>query len=271
MHDHLRTIILRNLFVLFGKKVIVFDKGRKEKKAFTRRKNKLTTPLAHTVQRYHQAFEKAGYVFPILPGPYLSANETSKQHLLKWLEKRLPEKNQKWIALAPFALHKSKIWPLANYPPLIERLIRTINPKIFLFGGGDQELKYFHDLQEQFPEHCITVAGQLKMQQEIALLQRVDLMVCTDSSNMHLAALTGTPLLTIWGGTHPDVGFGPFGQSPESIVHIDQKELPCRPCSVYGKEKCHRGDFACLTGISVETVANRIIERLNNLVENSPA
>ncbi|MCK6617212.1 MAG: glycosyltransferase family 9 protein [Cyclobacteriaceae bacterium] len=262
MHDHLRTLILRNLFVLFGKKVIVFNKGRKEKKAFTRRENKVTTPLPHTIQRYKQAFEKAGYSFPILPGPYLVANDTAKNHLQKWLDKNAPLKKTAWLGLAPFALHKSKIWPLANYPALIQELIRKINPTIFLFGGGDQEIKYFHDLQELFPKNCLIVAGQLKMQQEIALLQQLDLMVCTDSSNMHLAALAGTPVLSIWGGTHPDVGFGPFGKGDESIVQLDQKELPCRPCSVYGKEKCHRGDFACLTGITVEAVANRVVERL---------
>jgi ADP-heptose:LPS heptosyltransferase len=263
VHDHLRTMVLRNLFVLFGKKVIVFNKGRGEKKAFTRKKNKITLPLSHTIQRYQQAFVKAGYTFPIIAGPYLFANETTKQNLQKWLNKNAIVKNEKWIGLAPFALHKSKIWPLANYPALVRELVRNINPKIFLFGGGDHEIKYFHDLQELFPENCTIVAGQLKMQQEIALLQKLDLMVCTDSSNMHLAALTGTPVLSVWGGTHPDVGFGPFGNGAESILQVNQSELPCRPCSVYGKEKCHRGDFACLTSISIEVFARRIIDRLN--------
>lgn len=263
-HDHLRTLILRNLFALFGKKVIVFNKGRKEKRYFTRRENKVTAPLPHTIQRYQQAFEKAGYSFPILPGPFLFTNDTAKNHLKKWLGKYTPEKRGVWLGLAPFALHKSKIWPLANYPALIREVIRKVNPTIFLFGGGDQEIRYFHDLHELFPKNCVIVAGQLKMQQEIALLQQLDLMVCTDSSNMHLAALAGTPVLSIWGGTHPDVGFGPFGKGVESIIQIDQKELPCRPCSVYGKETCHRGDFACLNRITVETVARRITERLNS-------
>lgn len=263
VHDHLRTHILRNLFRLFGKKVIVFNKGRKEKKAFTRIANKITAPLPHTVERYRQAFEKAGYSFPISTGPFLQPNKIAIQNLQKWLERQALSKHEKWIGIAPFALHQSKIWPLANYPNLIQELIRKLNAKIFLFGGGDSEIKYFHDLQELFPKNCVIVAGQLKMQQEIALLQQIDLMVCTDSSNMHLATLTGTPVLSIWGGTHPDVGFGPFGQGPESILQIDRNELACRPCSVYGKEKCHRGDFACLTRISVEVAAKRIIERLN--------
>src|SRR6186713_3318171 len=31
MHDHVRTVILRTMFKVFGSKVVLFDKGRKEK------------------------------------------------------------------------------------------------------------------------------------------------------------------------------------------------------------------------------------------------
>jgi ADP-heptose:LPS heptosyltransferase len=102
------------------------------------------------------------------------------------------------------------------------------------------------------------------MPQEIALMQHLDLMLCTDSSNMHLAALSGAPLLSIWGGTHPDVGFGPFGRGKESILQIDRTELPCRPCSVFGTETCYRGDFACMNKIEVDAVVNRIEKFLLN-------
>ena len=44
MHDHVRTVFLRTLFKLFFTDVIVFDKGRKDKKAFTRKTNKITNP-----------------------------------------------------------------------------------------------------------------------------------------------------------------------------------------------------------------------------------
>ena len=104
----------------------------------------------------------------------------------------------------------------------------------------------------------MVVAGQLKMKQEVALMTQLDLMLCVDSSNMHLAALLGIPLLSIWGGTHPDVGFGPYGKGEESIIQVSREELPCRPCSVYGKEKCYRGDFACLTNITPEYVVKRM-------------
>lgn len=265
LHDHVRTIILRNLFKLFGKRVVVFDKGRKEKKAFTRKENKITEPLPHTVERYHAAFEKAGFQFKLLQPPYLQPTEESKKLIEAWFDKKGLVKNEKWIGLAPFAMHKSKIWPVANYPKVIDSILKKMPAKFFLFGGGDEEIQYFEDLQLLFPDQCVIVAGRLKLPQEITLMHHLDLMVCADSSNMHLASLSNTPILSIWGGTHPDVGFAPFGQNNEaSVLQISETELPCRPCSVYGKETCLRDDFACLNWITPETVVSKILQRIQN-------
>src|SRR5690606_35932786 len=70
MHDHIRTMVLRTLFRLTSAKVIVFDKGRKEKKAYARKHNKVARKLPHTVARYHTAFVKAGWAFDLLPPPH---------------------------------------------------------------------------------------------------------------------------------------------------------------------------------------------------------
>jgi ADP-heptose:LPS heptosyltransferase len=258
MHNHIRTIFLRYLFKLFFVPVVVFEKGRKEKRAFTQRENKDTTPLQHTVDRYRLAFEKAGYPLTICESPYLSIKDETKQSVTEWLESNSLIKNEKWIGIAPFAKHTSKIWPTERYSEIIAGLLKKAPFKFFLFGGGEKDIAFFESLKLEYPESCIVVAGQLKIKQEVALLQQLDLMLCVDSSNMHLAALAGTPLLSIWGGTHPDVGFGPYGKGEESILQVSREDLPCRPCSVYGKEKCHRGDFACLTRIT----PNHVIERM---------
>jgi ADP-heptose:LPS heptosyltransferase len=262
VHDHIRTVLIRSLFKLAGKKVIVFNKGRKEKKAFVRKDNKITKPLPHTVERYKVAFQKAGFEFPLISGPHLMPSQEAKDQLEGWFAKEGLTKNEKWIGIAPFSMHTSKIWPVANYPKLIDSVIKKFPVKFFFFGGGAAEVKYFEEVKQLFPQHCVVVAGQLKMPQEIALMQHLDLMLCTDSSNMHLAALSGAPLLSIWGGTHPDVGFGPFGRGKESMLQIDRTELPCRPCSVFGTETCHRGDFACMNKIGVDDLVNRIEKSL---------
>jgi ADP-heptose:LPS heptosyltransferase len=260
MHDHIRTVVLRTMFKIFGNKVVVFNKGRKEKNAFIRKENKITTPLPHTVERYRKAFEEAGFPFNIGEPPYLALSDVI-QNAMGWFAYKKSSENKKWIGLAPFAMHKSKIWPLENYPVLINKILEKADVKFFLFGGGDKEIAYFQTLKKQFPDRVEIIAEQLKLRQEIALMKHLDVMLCVDSSNMHLASLAGVPLVSIWGGTHPDVGFSPYKISPDSIVQISREELPCIPCSVYGREKCYRGDFACLTRITPEQIASRM-ERL---------
>lgn len=263
MHDHIRTVFLRTLFKLFGTEVVVFDKGRKEKKRFARKENKVVTPLMHTIERYKKAFEKAEFNFPLLPPPYFTLNESVKLAASDWLAQKNLVKKEKWIGIAPFAMHASKIWPLENYASVMENILQKTPAKFFMFGGGPREVKYFESLKQKFPQHCEVVADALKLRQEIALMQNLDMMLCVDSSNMHLAALSGIPLLSIWGGTHPDVGFGPFGRGEESIIQISRAELPCRPCSVFGRESCYVGGFPCLTRITAE----KITERSMNLLQ----
>lgn len=259
-HDHLRTKILRTFFKLFFTDVVVFHKGRKEKKAFTRRNNKIVTPLPHTVERYREVFSRAGFSFPLLPSPHFHLNERLEQVAAEWLEKNAPPKQELWIGVAPFAMHATKIWPLENYPALMEKILEKTPAKFFLFGGGAKEIKYFEQLRDRFPGACIITAGQLKIRQEIALMKRLDVMVCVDSSNMHLAALAGTPVFSIWGGTHPDVGFAPFGGT-NTILQITREELPCRPCSVFGRETCYIGGFPCLTRLTAEFIATKILAK----------
>jgi ADP-heptose:LPS heptosyltransferase len=261
-HDHVRTMILRTLFKLFGVPVVVFDKGRPEKKKFTQKENKETKPLPHTIQRYQQAFENAGFPVTIIPPPYLTMRSSTLEETGKWLESKEILKNETWIGIAPFAMHTTKIWPLKNYALLMEQLIKAGPVKFFLFGGGQKEINAFVQIQKLFPAHCHIVAGELKIKQELALMQKLDLMICVDSSNMHFASLLGIPLISIWGGTHPDVGFGPYNTDKESVLQISRDELPCRPCSVYGRETCYRGDFACLTRITPENVLEEVKVKL---------
>lgn len=261
LHDHLRTKILRTFFRLFFTDVVVFNKGRKEKKAFSHKTRKIIRPLPHTVDRYRAAFARAGFAFDLLPPPHFQLNESLQQAATQWLQAKGLVKNEKWIGIAPFAMHATKIWPLENYSAVIEHILARTPAKFFMFGGGDKEIKYFESLQRKYPEACVITAGQLKIRQEIALMKHLDLMLCVDSANMHLASLAGVPVFSIWGGTHPEVGFSPVGADAE-IIQISRDELPCRPCSVYGRESCYVGGFPCLTRITPEMITKEVLRKI---------
>ncbi len=262
LHDHLRTKFLRSLFFLTGIHTEVFKKGRSEKKQLTRSNHKLNKVLPHTVERYQEVLERCGYHFPLLEGPHLLSQNNVVQVLDAWLVQNDLPKKERWIGVAPFAMHRSKIWPLENYHQLLSLLLQKETFRFFLFGGGAKEIAFFNSLKKEFPTQVTIIAGVMKLDQELALMKKLDLMLCVDSSNMHFAVLTGAPVLSIWGGTHPSVGFGPFQRNEESIIQISNDELSCRPCSVYGKETCARGDFACMTMITPQMVAERVSKSL---------
>ncbi|MDE6541614.1 MAG: glycosyl transferase family 1, partial [Muribaculaceae bacterium] len=74
----------------------------------------------------------------------------------------------------------------------------------------------------------------------------LDCMLTMDSGNMHLAAIAGTPTLSIWGATHPYCGFAAWRQSDADTIQLP---VPCRPCSVFGNRPCRRRDLMCLDAI----------------------
>jgi len=48
---------------------------------------------------------------------------------------------------------------------------------------------------------------------------------------------------------------------PESYsIAISHNELECRPCTVYGKGTCRRGDHACMNWLTPQIVFSRIEE-----------
>jgi ADP-heptose:LPS heptosyltransferase len=161
------------------------------------------------------------------------------------------------IGVAPYAKHSLKIWPEENMIRLLELISAKHNVKVWLFGGYDEKER-LTELQSKLPDSFM-VTGKLSLSGELALISRLDLMISMDSSNMHMAALAGTKVISIWGGTDPITGFGAWQQPDEFSIRIPVEELTCRPCTIYGKGKCKRGDFACMNWLSAEMVFERMV------------
>ena len=250
LHGVLRSWILDFWFVLKGKKVFVIDKGKREKRQLVRRHRKKIKKLKHTAARYANVFTRGGLSID------LNNYRPNFGFILQNSAKRFLDDRKINIGIAPFAAHRSKEYP----PELMREVLRLLDEtgkfNILIFGGGKRERQIAEQWQEEFPS-AKSVIGQLDMQQEIALIGALSLMVTMDSGNMHLASLTGTKTITIWGGTHPHLGFTPFKNfDPQLAI---QKDLPCRPCSVFGTDKCYRGDFACLR-IEPEVIFQKIVK-----------
>lgn len=253
LHDNLRTNVIRLFLKLAGLRVIVFKKGRSEKRLATGpSRAQHRAPLPHTTKRYAEAFSEAGFPTEV----------DSKFIQPKFLSTSAAADHEIKIGIAPFAAHATKRWPIQYFEQTTSALSKISGVKIYLFGGGAEETAVLKQWSDRY-QNCFNVAGNYTLEEELDLIKSLRLMICTDSSNMHLASISGIPVVSIWGGTHTVTGFGPLPVQGNTIVEVPTDELPCRPCSVYGKAHCERGDFACLTRISPD----RVIAEVRKLIQ----
>ena len=251
LHDVLRSKILRQLFRLSGVPVYVINKGRHDKKRVINGKRK--TGLKHSVLRYCDVFAEAGYPISPFDPPCIIPTQVGFSEI-SCLQLKAGEFN---IGVAPYAKHKLKIWPEENMKKLLEMISARHNVKIWLFGGYD-ELERLKNFRMQVPGSFL-VTGNLGLAGELALMSKLNFMISMDSSNMHMAALTGTKVISIWGGTDPLTGFGAWKQPDNMAIRIPPEELTCRPCTIYGKGECRRGDLACMNWLTPEKVFDRLV------------
>lgn len=250
LHDVLRSKMLRTIMRFKGVDVTVIDKGRSEKKKLVNGKDK--SPLKPMIQRYKEAFEKAGYKFDLNYEGYDAKADIDFDAELN-LASHIAN-----IGIAPFAQHEGKIYPLSKMEKVVETL-SSRNIGIYLFGGGKEEELVFNSWVEKYP-NVLSLAGKYKLQEEMAAMKKMNLMVTMDSANMHLASLCGVKVVSIWGATHPYMGFYGYGQDAENAIAAN---LDCQPCSAYGNKPCKFGDLRCMNQITPESVCNKILNKLN--------
>ena len=257
LHDVLRSKYLRTCFVVAGTKVAVVDKGRKEKKALVA-DGQHHEALQPMMERYADVFRSLGLDIDLSQPIHLNLRLESFAIVRSVVGRK--QKEDTWIGVAPFAAHAQKIYPLEQMPRVVNMLAGK-GYKILLFGAGKKEAEILATWEKDHEgKGCIqSICGKLGgLKNELLLMSQLDLMISMDSANMHMASMLGTRVLSIWGATHPKAGFSGYGQTPDSEMQLD---LPCRPCSIYGKKPCAFGDLRCMN-ISPDAIVEKIEELL---------
>ena len=153
------------------------------------------------------------------------------------------------FAVNPFSSRGTsyKRWDLRNYAELINKIrVRVGARVIILWGPGEREEA--EHLRQQTGEGVL-LACPTTVTQLLALLKRMDMYIGGDTGVMHLAALSGRPVVAIFGPTDHRIN-APYGSG-----HIVlRKDVECSPCK---ERDC--GDRKCLTSISVDEVLKHVI------------
>lgn len=128
--------------------------------------------------------------------------------------------------------------------------------QILLFGGGPQEEDTLREMAAGY-ENVTNLAGVLSFEDELSIISNLDAMVAMDSGNAHLSAIYNVPTITLWGVTHPFLGFYPFQQPLENALQADKEKFPLIPTSVYGN-KLPKGYEKVMETISPDQVVEKV-------------
>ncbi len=251
IHYNLRSRILLMFFRLSLTRIKSIDKGYAERKRLTHPFKKTMKPLTPQHYRYAEVFSRLGFAidvdkheFSIKPGLPKSS-----------LQIDLPV-DRKWIGIAPFAAHPGKVYPL----DLMQKVVGYLQQKhsVFLFGHGPKEAAQIQVWAKAYP-HVIPHAMEMPFSDQLNLIANLDVMISMDSANGHLAANYGVPVITLWGMTHPFLGFSAFGQNNHLLV--DREKFPKVPTSAYGKT-VPKGYRDAMRTITPEEVIEMVIRKI---------
>ena len=252
-HNILRSNYLRLRFNLGMFRVEHINKHRSGKRRLTSQNNKRLVQQPTTFENYADVLARLGYPVKLderlevlVPGLEDNHVDNSPFHV----------SHAPVIGVAPFAAHRGKVYPEEKMEKVLELLTaRWPGSRIYLFGGGGKERGTMTEWAAKYLQCTLasTVAKGLK--EELQLMSRLNVMLSMDSANMHLASLAGVPVVSVWGATHPYAGFLGWGQTADNCIQTD---LDCRPCSIYGKKPCQRGDYACLNLITPKQIVDKL-------------
>jgi heptosyltransferase-2 len=188
---------------------------------------------------------------PSVRPPRLAVDPQARMAVLQRLQAAGWSSGQPLIAVHPSASCPSKRWPTERFAAVCNQLIEKYHACVCLIAGPEDvpQARAVQQAMHQTPAVC-NWAGQLAINETVALLAASTLLLSNDSGPVHLAAAVGTPVVVIFGRNNAGLSprrWGPLGEG-HIILH---KEVGCAVCLAH---HCQI-QFRCLTELSVAEVA----------------
>jgi len=170
---------------------------------------------------------------------YPSAEEEKRAQ--SWLDKYEVAPGEMLVGIHPGGegLWGRKQWGAANFAEVATGLYQRLGARVILMGGKD-DAPSAAEIASRTTAHIINATGQTTLGETAALIKKCTLFVGNDSSPLHIAAATGTPVVGIYGPTDPR-SYHPWmeGGKESRDYAVVRSPLPCA---------CH---FPLVGGITV--------------------
>jgi len=236
LHNNLRTSLIK---LRTGVKSSTYKKQRLRKWLSLKFKLKLV-PAIHLVDRYLKTVAFLGVKNDDQPIDYYIKSDHDLKSLLP------PSHQTNYVAFVIGATHFTKRMPNEK----IARICREIKHPVVLLGGNDVKANG-EFIAAQTP-NAYNACGTTSLDESVFLVSKATVVLGFDTGLTHIAEAFEVPIASIWGGTVPELlGVQPYKVKDVMVTGID---LPCRPCSKFGLEKCPLGHFKCMNDMPEEPI-----------------
>jgi len=290
LHGNLRSRLVAMAGI--AERVLRYDKRRFARMAIVRMRRR-SRPVPHTIDRYLEVLDRleaadapGQEVLDRLdtaasPGPGAAPVQEGTHDLEgahDAAEKRLPQlkvddaaaamvaerlagagigPDVRVLGVAPGASHGPKRWPPERFARVADHLAKSRDLKVLLLGS-EADRPVTGEVARAMERPAVDWTGATDLAMLPAAVRRCALLVSNDSGPMHVATAVGTPVIGIFGATHPGLGFAPVGPADAAIT----LDLPCSPCSLHGNRSCRFRTHACME----ELDPRRVIEEAERRV-----
>ena len=205
---------------------------------------------SHALERYLAALKELG-IESKPECPLLQVPEVAQ---VWWQNKRTESAVVgNYYVIAAGAAHATKRTPESLWVAL-DRSIRNRFGIAPILIGSPAEHDYLVRLSERFDEPPVSIVTDDDIRRAAAAIGSANFIVSNDSGLAHLASAVDTPVVALFGPTHPILGFAPLGDHSDCYT-IDEY---CSPCSLHGDRRCHRSERFCFMKMQIETIIMKI-------------
>jgi ADP-heptose:LPS heptosyltransferase len=156
------------------------------------------------------------------------------------------------VGFHPSSSWRFKDWPAEKFAHVCDYLTAKYGAKIMILGKGRKDYEISQRIYKLMDGKSIVVADNLMLRQTVALIALMAIFVCNSSAAAHLAAMTATPTIVLFGSDE----MPPW-------LHENQiglkKDVACSPCRQRRCQRAGRPD-QCMNLIGVEEVIEAVEE-----------
>lgn len=257
LHGNARSWFARRF--LSAERKLIYPKRWMERQRMVRRRNKvIPKTYPHTIDLYNTCVEQLG------GKAYGRRPVIQFEHGDEDLEISRDDTTPS-VVIAPGAAHPNKQWEMEKFADVARQLHAKCGCRVLWTVATDADLVV--GLKDTFPQGTFVELVGYPIDRLGGIIAEARLTIANDTGLGHLSSSVGTPVIALFGPTHPALGFAPRGQF-DQVIEVDEF---CRPCSLHGKVPCYRDQRYCFTRISAGEVAESAIRLIESDVNRHKA